>query len=47
MSLDYDCDCVRVGDKLKIIKVSQIHAPANRKSMVTKYFDNTYINPIL
>lgn len=47
MSLDYDCDCVRVGDKLKIMKVEQVQAPASRKSMVTKYFDTTYINPIL
>jgi hypothetical protein len=47
MSLDYDCDAVRVGDKVKIIKVTVPTAPTNRKSTANKYFDDTFIPQIM
>lgn len=47
MNLDYDCDCARVGEKIKIIKAAMPTAPSTRKSTANKYFDETFIPPIL
>ena len=43
MYLDFDCDCVNVGDKRRIVKATASSAPHDRRSTANAFFENTFI----
>lgn len=44
--LDYDCDCVRRDDKLKIVKAISNAAPVNRKTTADNFFEKHFTSSI-
>lgn len=44
MNYDFECECIRIEDKLKIKKVASRTTPPNRKS-TAGFFVNTHFMP--
>ena len=44
--MDYECDCLRRGEGLKIVKALNNTGPVNRKSTADAFFDKYFTQSI-